>query len=284
MVKIITDTTSCLSDAFSQQHNIPIIPQIINFGNESYYEGIQLSNKEFMQRLRSSSEIPKTAAPPPELFVREFERLTPLEEPILCIHPSSEVSGTVRSATIAAQEFPQADIRIIDSRVIGSPLASMVLLADEWAQAGETADQIEAKLRSMIHRSRVYFLVSTLEYLQRGGRIGGAQALLGSILQIKPILCINDGQVDRFESERTHKRAVIRLKEIVKEQFPGSQPGYLAVMHAGVPDEAQSLASDLSQHVGQDDVPIYDVPPAIVTHGGPGILAVSFFVDTDVRG
>lgn len=277
MVKIITDTTSCLDQNFSEQFNIPIIPQVINFGTESYYEGIQMDNPTFMARLKSSPVIPKTAAPPPELFVEEFKRLADLGEPIICLHPSAEVSGTVRSASVAAQDFPQLDIRVIDTRVIGSPLGTMVQLAADWAKQGATADEIQAKLEAMIPKCRVYFLVSTLDYLQRGGRIGGAQALLGSVLQIKPILCINQGKVDRFESERTHKRALARLIQIVLDHYPQNSPGYLTVMHAGVPDEAAQLASQLERLTNQAEVPVYDVPPAIVTHGGPGILAASLF-------
>ncbi len=278
MVKIITDTTSCLPPALAQAHHIPVIPQVIHFADESYYEGLNLSNSEFMTKLKKSAALPKTAAPPPELFIQEFEKLLPAGEPILCIHPSAEVSGTVRSAQIARQEFPTADIRIIDSRVVGSPLCTMVLLANGWSEAGVTADEIERRLNQMIPRARVYFLVATLEYLQKGGRIGGAQALLGSVLQIKPILCLNDGKVDRYESERTHKRALARLKAIVQEQCPANGAGFLSIMHAGVPEEGEALARELGELVGQSSIPLYDVPPAIVVHGGPGILAASFFV------
>lgn len=280
MVRIITDTTSCVSPEFARRHAIPVIPQIINFGEESFYEGVNLDNAGFLARLKTAPELPKTAAPPPELFSREFERLAPLGEPILCLHPSSEVSGTVRSALIAAQDFPQADIRVIDTRAIASPLATLVQLAAEWAQSGSDADSIESRIKAMIPRSRVYFLVATLDYLAKGGRIGGAAHLLGSVLQIKPILTLTDGKVDTFEKERTQKRAVARVVEIVAEQYPRDKNGYLSVMHAGVPDQADSLAQELSKtlNIPVAEIPIYDVPPAIVTHGGPGILGAAFFV------
>lgn len=278
MVYIITDTTSCLSAEFTRNHNIPVIPQVINFGEESYYEGIEMDNAAFMRCLLSSPTLPKTAAPPPELFVTEFERLVPLGEPILCLHPSSEVSGTVRSAVVAARDFPNADIRVLDTRSVGSPLATMVRLAAEWASAGVDVDTIETRIRGMIPRCRIYFMVATLEYLAKGGRIGGAAALLGSVLQIKPILRLHEGKVDQFERERTHKRALRRLIEIICEQYPKDRDGYLTVMHASVPDQAQALAAELGAQLGVKDVPIYDVPPAIITHGGPGILAAGFFI------
>src|SRR4030066_1659665 len=110
MVKIIIDTTCGISPHYAKQHGVPVIPQIINFGERSYYEGINIDNAKFMEELRIASELPKTAAPPPELFIEEFKWMVPLAEPILCIHPSAEVSGTVRSALMAAKEFPEAEI------------------------------------------------------------------------------------------------------------------------------------------------------------------------------
>ncbi|MFM8319345.1 MAG: DegV family protein [Chloroflexota bacterium] len=277
MVKIIADTTSCLDSEFSRQHDIPIIPQVINFGTESYLEGVNLDIPGFMARLQSAKELPKTAAPPPELFAEQFARLAPLGETILCIHPSSEVSGTVRSATVAAMDFPGLDIRILDTRVITSPLGTMVKLAAGWAEAGESADTIIDRLMDLSRRCRVYFMVDTLEYLQRGGRIGNAAALLGSVLQIKPILRIHNGKVDQYERERTHKRAVNRLIELVCEQAPQDGNAYVTVLEAGNKPEAHEIAAQLGQIVGQPDVPVFHMPPAIVTHGGPGILGVGFF-------
>jgi DegV family protein with EDD domain len=278
MTKIITDTTAGLPDETARRHNIPVIPQVIIFGSDSYLEGQEIDHTTFMQRLDGSRELPKTSAPPPELFVEAFERMVPEGEPILCIHPSSELSGTVRSATVAAADFPDADIRVIDTHVIGSPLATMVTLAAEWRANGLDADAIEARIRDLIPRCRVYFLVATLEYLAKGGRIGGAAALLGSVLRVKPILTLRDGRADQFERTRTHKRAVARLKELVLDQIPGDGSGHLSVMHASAPEQAQALADDLRIRLDLPPVPILDVPPAIVTHAGPGVLAVAFFV------
>lgn len=279
MVKIITDTTSCLSREVAERYSIPVIPQVVNLGEKSYLEGVELDNAAFMNWLRTSKELPKTAAPPPELFSAEFERLSASGGTVLCIHPSAEVSGTVRSATVAAQDFPNLDIRIVDTRLIGSPLGTMVEQAARWAEEGMDADTIIARLQDMTSRCRVYFLVATLEFLARGGRIGGAAALVGSMLQIKPILTVRNGRVDQFERERTQKRAVARLKQLVIEQCPCDGAGLLTIMHAGVPEEGQALADELGERLNQPVVPVYDVPPAIVTHAGPGILAAAFFVE-----
>jgi DegV family protein with EDD domain len=278
MVKIITDTTAGLPDEVAQRYDIPVIPQVIIFGSDTYLEGQEIDHQTFMERLLTSRELPKTSAPPPELFSREFERLVPEGEPILCIHPSTELSGTVRSATVAATDFPNADIRVIDTRVVGSPLATLVTLAAQWAEAGLDADTIQDRIRDLIPRCRVYFLVDTLEYLAKNGRIGGAAALLGSVLRVKPILTLRDGRADQFERTRTHRRAIGRLKELVLEQIPGDGSGHLSVMHASARDQAQALVRDLAAELGLQSVPILDVPPAIVTHAGPGVLAVAFFV------
>jgi len=280
MVKIITDTTACLPQEIVDRYQIPVIPQVINFGNESFKEGIDMDHQAFMQRLKSSSELPKTAAPAPEWFVEVFKRLVPLDETILCIHPSAEISGTIRSVFVAKQDFPGADIRIIDTRTVASPLGTMVTLAAKWASAGVDANTIEARLQDMSKRARIYFIVETLEYLARGGRIGGAAALVGSVFQIKPILTLRDGKVDQFQRERTHKRAITHIKQLVMDQFPGEGEdfGYLSILHAEVPGEANVLASDFEAQFGVKNVPIFDMPPAIITHGGPGILGVAFFV------
>lgn len=277
MVKIVADTLACLTREEITRYCIPVIPQIITFGDTSYLEGVDIDNDEFMRLLRASKELPKTAAPPVERFIKTFEELVPSGESILCIHPSAEVSGTVRSALTAAAEFPGADIRVIDTRLVGSPVGTLVKLAADWAEAGISADGIGTRIREMMVRGKIYFMVATLDYLYRGGRIGGATALMGSLLQIKPILCVENGRVDSFAKERTHRQALARLKELVKSQYP-AQGGYLTIMHAGIPDQGLELARDLAEDLGIANVPVVDVPPAIATHGGPGILAVAFFV------
>jgi DegV family protein with EDD domain len=279
MIKIITDTTSGLPLDVARAHDIPVLPQIIIFGEETYRDDTEMDTRMFLQKLRASPTLPKTAAPPPALYNPIFERL--LAEgyrTIICLHPSSELSGTVRSALTAAQDFPGADIRVVDTRTIAAPLATVVLLAARWAREGVDADTIIARVQDTLARQRVYFVVDTLEYLHRGGRIGGAQALLGGLLQVKPILTLRDGRVEPFEQQRTQKRALARLRELVLGECPRTPESYLAVMHADAEATARELAADFSAQLGIPDIPIYELPPAIVTHAGPGVLAVSYFV------
>ncbi len=215
MTRIVTDTTCGLTFEMTRSLGIPMISQIINFGADSYREGPEIDFATFMQRLRTDREIPKTAAPYPGDFIEVFREIAAEGESMVCIHPSSDVSGTVRSAFTAKESFPDADIRIIDTRTVAGPLGTIVLEADKLAKAGATADEVEALVYAMMPRARIYFLVDTLEFLRRGGRIGGAAALVGSILQVKPILIFREGRVDQFEKERTKKRALARIKEVI---------------------------------------------------------------------
>jgi DegV family protein with EDD domain len=276
MVRIITDTTAGLPAEISPGRDIPVIPQVVTFGQDSYLEGIEIDRATFMARLAASKELPKTAAPPPELFTEHFRRFAATGETILCIHPSADLSGTVRSATVAARDFPDADIRVIDTRSIAAPLATMVHLAASWADEGVDADSIVARIEAMILRWQVFFLVSTLEYLAKGGRIGSATALVGGVLQIKPILSLVNGRVEPFEKERTHQRALSRLIALVEARCRPGDGSHLAVMHAGVPEQGAELARELGGRLQVSDVRVSDVPPAIVTHAGPGLLAVAF--------
>ena len=277
-MRIVTDTTACLDEAFLQAHQVVSVPQVILFGEDSYLEQVDISCEDFLQRLRTSPVLPRTAAPPPGEFVKAYRRQLEQAQTILSIHPSSEVSGTVRSAISAREEgFPGADIRVLDTRTVAGPLASMVEMAVEWSESGVSADEIMRRLEVQIPRSRAYFAVGTLEYLRRGGRIGGASALLGSALQIKPVLQLRQGRVEPLEKVRTHHRAVERLKALTVASCPPGAEGWLSVMHGDLPEEAATLAVELQQALGVPRVPIYRLGAAISTHVGPETLAVGFF-------
>jgi DegV family protein with EDD domain len=278
MVKIVADTTSGLPREMLKSLGIPLIPQIVVFGEESYRDDTELDTAAFLAKLKASKELPKTAAPPPQLYHPVFEQALKDGEGVVVVAPSAKVSGTVRSAEVAAQDFPKLNVQVVDSQTIAGNLASLVLLANEWARKKGDADTIVKRLNEWIPRGRIYFLVNTLEYLQKGGRIGGAKALMGELLQVKPILCVREGQVEPFEQQRTKKRAVARLVEIVEEQCPKSAEAHLCVMQADAVEEAEGLASDLSSRMQLTSIPIYELPPAIVVHGGPGVLGIGFFV------
>ncbi len=280
MVHIITDTTSCLTPEFSKRYDVPIIPQVINIGNDSYLEGIDIDIDTFLKRLTTTAELPKTAAPPPELFVQEFKRRVPTGEPIICIHPSSEVSGTVRSATVAAQDFPGADIRIIDTRLVASPLGTLVKLATGWAEAGESADEIVTRVTQMARRCRLYFMVDTLEFLARGGRIGRAAYLLGSLVNVRPVLIINkEGLAGPIASLRSEARAMERIVDYVAAQTAGCRRLTLAVMDTDSPRKADRLLAMALEKVHPAEVLRTEFTPVMGVHTGPGLIGLGYYYE-----
>ena len=278
MTLIVADTTCGLPRALLAQRNIPLIPQIVVFGEESFHDDRELDTAAFLQKLKASKTLPKTSAPEPPLYFPIFKMAQEKGESVIVVAPTGKASGTVRSAQTAAQEFPQVDIRVVDTQTISCNLGSLVLQADDMAKAGESADAIVAKLNDLIPRGRIYFLVDTLEYLAKGGRIGGAKRLLAELLEIKPILQMKDGQVESFEQQRTKKRALARLVEVTAEKCPGGEAAHLCVIQVEAENEAQSLAAELKSRVGVPQIPIYELPPAIVVHAGPKAMGVGFFM------
>jgi DegV family protein with EDD domain len=278
MTIIVADTTCGLPREILKQRGIPFVPQVVIFGEESYHDDEELDTATFLQKLKASPTLPKTAAPEPPLYYPIFEEAKKRGESVVVVAPTGKASGTVRSAQIAAMEFPDLDVRVVDTLTISCNLASLVLVADDMAKGGASADEVVARLDEMIPRGRIYFLVDTLEYLAKGGRIGGAKKLLAELLEIKPILQIKDGQVESFEQQRTKKRALARLVEVVAEGCKGGDEAHLCVLQVEAEKEAQALVEELKSKVFVSDIPVYELPPAIVVHAGPKAMGVGFFV------
>ncbi len=277
MTIIVADTTCGLPRAMLEARGIALIPQVVTFGEESFHDSQEMDTAMFLQRLKASSVLPKTAAPEPSLYVPIFKQAQENGESVIVVAPTGKASGTVRSAETAAQDFAGVDIHVVDTQTISCNLGSLVLLADDMAKAGESASEIVAKLNDLIPRGRLYFLVDTLEYLAKGGRIGGAKRLLAELLEIKPILQVKNGQVESFEQQRTKKRALARLVEVVAEQCPGGDSAHLCVIQVEAENEAQALVAELKSRVSVSQIPIYELPPAIVVHAGPRAMGVGFF-------
>lgn len=277
MIRIIADTTSTISPADAQQLGIYYLPQIIVFDDKSYRDDTELNSEQFLAKLKASPNLPKTAAPPPALYTPIFEEISKNKDIGIVICPSNKVSGTFRSAAVAAQDFPDADIRIVDTQVIGPALGTLVRKSLEWAKAGEKPEVIIDRITEMGKKVKIYFYVDTLEYLHKGGRIGTAAALVGSLLQVKPILLFKDGQVNQFETQRTKKKALARIVELVQRECPPVPESYLAILEANAMDDAIELKNKFSGILEINDIQISDLPPAIIVHAGPGVLAASFF-------
>lgn len=278
MAIIVADTTCGLPLGIFEERGIPVIPQIVMFEEESYHDDKDFDTAVFLQKLKASSTLPKTAAPEPSLYFPVFEQARQKGESVIVVAPTGKASGTARSAQTAAQDFPGVDIRVVDTQTISCNLASLVLVADEMAKAGKCADEIVAKLTAMIPCGRLYFVVDTLEYLARGGRIGGAKKLLAELLAIKPILQVKNGQVEPFEQQRTKKRALARLVELAVEQCQGRDDAHLCVLQVAAEKEAEALVQELKANISVAEIPVYQLPPAIVVHAGPQAMGLGFFV------
>ena len=278
MTIIVADTTCGLPLDLLEKRGIPVIPQVVMFGEESYHDDKNFDTTVFLQKLKASATLPKTAAPEPPLYYPIFEDAKRKGQSVVVVAPTGKASGTVRSAQTAAAEFPGLDVRVVDTQTISCNLGSLVLVADDMAKAGKSADEIVARLEDMIPRGRIYFLVDTLEYLAKGGRIGGAKKLLAELLEIKPILQVKDGQVESFEQQRTKKRAMARLVEVAAEQCKGGDDAHLCVLQVEAEKEAEALVQELKSKVFVADIPVYRLPPAIVVHAGPKAMGVGFFI------
>lgn len=277
MIRIIADTTCGIPVSVLNQLGVEVLPQIITFGDTSYRDDYEIDTPTFLTKLKSSTILPGTAAPPPILYHPIYEKYSSLGDSMLVITPSSEVSGTFRSATIAAEEFPSADIHIIDSRTVAGGLGALVLQAHEWSLDGMSIEVIKQNVLSMSKKEKLFFIVDTLEFLQKGGRIGKAESLIGTILQIKPILTMADGKVAPFDKKRTKKNALDSIFNLIVELCKNEKKPHLTISHCGDETTAKKLQSAFMHTLNLPEITIYLVPPAIVVHGGPGILEVSCF-------
>ena len=278
MTIIVADTTCGLPRKLLEERGIPLIPQIVTFGEESYHDDQDLDTTTFISKLKATPTLPKTSAPEPALYYPVFAEARKRGESVVVVAPTSKASGTVRSAEIAAQDFHDVDIQVVDTRTISCNLGSLVLVADDLAKAGKNAKEIVAQLNDMIPRGRLYFLVDTLEYLAKGGRIGGAKKLVAELLEIKPILQVKEGQIEPFEQQRTKKRALARLVETTAESCKGGEDAHLCVLQVEAEKEAAAFVEELRAKVPVSNIPIYELPPAIVVHAGPKAMGVGFFL------
>lgn len=278
-IKIVTDTTVWLPRDVFEEHSIVNVPQYVIFGEESLRDYIDISPTEFYRRQAASIELPKTSAPTVGDFLSVYRHLLG-QYPgatILSIHPSSAVSGTVRSALPAAAEFKDADIRIFDTRSISVGLGLMVHEAARMVQSGATADDIMKRLEVMRDKTQVFFLVDTLDYLAKGGRIGRAAHLIGSLLDIKPLLTLRDGVVGDYAKYRTHKRALAAMVEMAIQECQGKAGLQLGIIHGMREEEAQEMANQLLAVLDPEVYLFGEAGPAIGVHAGPGVLGIIWF-------
>ena len=275
-VGIVTDSSCDLSNEELDGLDVEIVPLFIRFGTDEFVDREQITVEDFYRRMATVDELPQTAAPPPGRFEQAFTRFLDAGcEAVLCINLSSAISATMQSAVQAADgiraERSDADIRVLDSKSVTAGLGTLVLQAARMAAAGDSADTIEAFVADASERTHVFGTLDTLENLRKGGRIGGAQAMLGSMLSIKPIVDISSGEVEEAAKQRTRRKALGWLCDTVRTAEPVE---FLTVMHGEAADVGDFC--DMLAEVHSGDIRVCKVGPVVGTHAGQGVLGMAY--------
>jgi DegV family protein with EDD domain len=275
-IAFVTDSTAYLTPEQAEQNGIHVVPLSVIFEDQSYREGVDIASDEFYARLAEAKTLPTTSQPAPGEFARVFERLLQDHDSVLCLLLSGGLSGTVRSAETAAQ-MVGGDVTVVDSRITSYGIAGPLLDGVALARQGGTKEDILDLWQKELTEMRAYFVIDTLEYLHRGGRIGGAAAAFGALLQIKPILTMNDGRIDLFEKVRTHRRAMERMLAQFDSAAATGQPLQVGVVHSRRLDDAIQLRDELVAKYPNIQAEISELGPVIGTHTGPGVLALIYY-------
>ena len=273
-VKIVTDSACDLPEALVEKYDISIVSLSVRFGDEEFVDRIDLSVDEFWARCHSSDVLPETAAPSPGAFETTFrEALDGDYDEVVCINLSGDLSATIQAADAAAKSMTDATIEIVDSRTVSMGLGSIVLAAAEAAKAGADAATVAASARDMASRTRVHAALDTLENLKKGGRIGGAASLVGSLLSIKPMIEVREGVVEPNGRQRTRARALTFLVDTVANAGPIER---LSVMHAQC-DDLDDFMGRL-KGIYDGEIVVGDIGAIIGAHAGTGVIGVTFQV------
>ena len=276
-IAILTDSTAYLPKSFTDLHNIRVVPLKIHWDGSNYEDGVDITPTEFYERLAKTSTIPTTSQPPVDEFLQIYEELAADHDGIIVPLISSGISGTISSAKTAASKFSKVPVEVIDTHSTGAGLGLVVKAIAQAVADGKTLAEIKISAEKIIQRLDLIFAVDTLEYLHKGGRIGGASRYLGGILNIKPILYLDDqGKIDALEKVRTKRKAITRLVELAVEKSNGN-PVHIGIMHASALDEAKELKDLLLDQLDCKQSDIYDLSPVIGTHVGPGTIGVAIY-------
>lgn len=277
-VKVIIDSTVYMPEDILKELSIDVIPLHVIWGEEMYRDGVDISPEEFYGRLPKEKNMPTTSQPSPKEFSELFQKYLSDGFDILCVHISSKLSGTVDSALQAKDLLGVKNIEVVDSLFTTLGTGFQAIAAAKAAKQGASlaeCKKIAEKVRGDTH---IYFIVSTLEFLKRGGRIGGAAAFLGSALNLKPILMVKDGKIEAHDKIRTMKKAIVKIVDILAEHV-GDKRFYVGISQATAPENTKLLKAELTSRFPEDKFVEYveaELSPVIGIHAGPGAIALSF--------
>jgi len=278
-IAIATDSTVNLPPELIEAHKISTIPLNIHWGEETYLDGVTLDINTFYQWLQERDDFPKTSQPSVGKFIEFFKGIAERfnTDTILGIFLSGELSGTLSSAMQAKAELPDLRIELVDSRSLSMGMGFQVLEAARASQEGLPLDAVLERVYQVRARTELFIALDTLEYLHRGGRIGGAARLLGTMLSFKPVLAVENGKIEALEKTRGRTKSLQKLIEIAEQRLAGRHPDELAIVHVGAEEEAALLKKWVSERIQPKRLYTNTLSPVLGTHGGPGAIGFSFY-------
>lgn len=278
-IHLVTDSTCYLPREVIEEYGIHVVPLRVNLEGDSLREGLDITNAEFFRRLRTAQTLPTTSQPPAGEFAALYQELGRDGGSIVSIHISGDLSGTVQAAETARRMLPELDIHILDSRITCLGLGFVVWEAARAARGGQSLPDVLARARAVIENVTAYFMVDDLNYLHKGGRIGAAQAFVGSLLAVKPILAMKkaEGVISVVDKVRTRKKALERLVELTSHACSGQEKVMATVLDADAKEVRQELTAELQAALPQAEIIPSEFGPVIGTHVGPGAVGVIFY-------
>ena len=282
-VAIVTDTLGCIPEEEIKRYNICEVPVKIVFENRVYQDRVDLSANEFYTMLRKAKQLPTTAAPSPEHFLNAYSKMSREAANILCITLSSKLSGTFNAARIAAdmasEVLSDITVEVLDSQVAAAAEGFVVLAAARAAAAGKKLDEVIDVAKNVISSVHLLVVVDTLKYLIKGGRVPRVVGWAGSLLNIKPIITLKDGEVHPVARARTYLSAIKQIMAMSKNRIVKGLPLHVAVIHAAEPEKAEELKNQISLSFDCVELMITDFTPVIGAHTGPGVIGLAFYCD-----
>jgi DegV family protein with EDD domain len=275
-VTILTDSTAYLPEETISDLAVEVLPLTLTWDGVSYRDGIDIKPDEFYARMRTSSTLPVTSQVNTATYSDYFEKLLAKGDSVLVLPISSGISGSVLSAFAAKENFPGAPIEVVDTKLVSMALGFQVLAAARLAKEGASLEECKEVAIKAYDHIGVYFVVDTLKYLYAGGRIGGAQRLMGTALNIKPVLMIKDGKIDAVRSVVSTRKAISAMFELVEQGIDGRDPVHISVFHAGVPEVAKEILKRTEEHFHPVENILSHVSPVIGSHVGPGTVSIAY--------